>query len=183
MSSTSPRLSRSSLGLLALALACSALVAQRALSEPRAASRVLSAQQQLGVSTVRDLSGRVVPLLSDKAPVIIMVNSRTCPWCKKSLRDIGQIAAGQSLPRLTVLTLEGAAYGKPMLEREGIAGARLVGPVGSAADLQASLRQAGTPVFIAVDATGRVLATMPGYPIYEEMKRWVAVMSGAADSP
>lgn len=174
-----PRISRSSIALAAVALACTALVAQRGLSEPRAAL----AQQQLGVSTVRDLKGRTVPLLADKAPVIIMVNSRTCPWCKKSLRDIGQIAAGQPLPRLTVLTLEGAAYGKPMLESENIVGARLVGPAGSAADLQATLRQAGTPVFIAVDSTGRVLATMPGYPIYEEMKRWVAVMSGAASSP
>jgi len=174
-----PRIARSTVALAVVALACTALVTQRALSEPR----VPQVQQQLGVSTVRDLKGRSVPLLVDKAPVIIMVNSRTCPWCKKSLRDIGQIAAGEPLPRLTVLTLEGAPYGKPMLESEGIVGARLVGPAGSAADVQASLRQAGTPVFIAVDSTGRVFATMPGYPIYEEMKRWVAVMSGAASSP
>jgi hypothetical protein len=167
------------MALVAVALACSALVAQRALSEPRAPQ----VQDQLGVSQVRDLKGRVVPLLADKTPTIIMINSRTCPWCKKSLRDIGQIAAGQPLPRLTVLTLEGAPYGKPMLESEGIAGARLVGPVSSAGDLQAALRQVGTPVFIAVDDRGRVLATVPGYLIYDEMKRWVAVMSGAASSP
>ncbi len=173
------RVSRSSVALVAVALACTALVAQRALSEPRAPQ----VQDQLGVTQVRDLRGRVVPLLADKAPTVIMINSRTCPWCKKSLRDIGQIAAGQPLPRLTVLTLEGAPYGKPMLESEGIAGARLVGPAGSANDLKASLRQVGTPVFIAVDDTGRVLATVPGYLIYDEMKRWVAVMSGAASSP
>lgn len=173
------RTSRSTLVLVAVALSCTALVAERALSEPRAPQ----VQDQLGVTQVRDLKGRIAPLLVDKAPTIIMINSRTCPWCKKSLRDIGQIAAGQPLPRLTVLTLEGAPYGKPMLESERIAGARLVGPVGSAADLKASLRQVGTPVFIAVDDTGRVLATVPGYLIYDEMKRWVAVMTGAASSP
>lgn len=176
------RVNPSTAALTVVALTCSVLVARRALSEPQAG--VQSAPQQvLPVKEARDLKGRVVPLLARKEPTIVMINSRTCPWCMKSLTDIGRIADGRPLPRLVVLTLEGAADGGPMLAKEKIHGATLLGPAHTAAELQQALGHTGTPIFLAVDANGRVVRAMPGYPIFEEMKRWVAVMAGDEDAP
>ncbi|MBL0938013.1 MAG: hypothetical protein IBJ03_03905 [Gemmatimonadaceae bacterium] len=168
----------STAALLFVGATCSVLVARRALSETREGQ-----QQTFPVDEARDLKGRVVPLLGRKEPTIVMINSRTCPWCKKSLTDIGRIAAGRPLPRLTVVTLEGAAAATPMLALEKITGATLLGPARTAAELQRALGHTGTPIFVAVDANGRVIRAMPGYPIYEEMKRWVAVMAGDENSP
>lgn len=184
-------------------LTCVTLVARRATAERRAEQTETSLlrdhgvvagtdtapesaprlQDALGTVKVKDLQGNTVPLLTPDQPAIIMINSRTCPWCKKSLKDIGTLSQGRPLPRLTVLTLEGAAEGVPMLAQEKITGAHLVGPVGSAEQVVLTFRSAGTPTFIAVDRNGRVVQTMPGYPIFEEMKHWHAVMLGETDVP
>ncbi len=191
------------LALIFVALACVTLVARRATAERRAeklAENLLRdhgvvagtdtapetaprLQEALGTVKVKDLQGRIVSLLTTDQPVIIMINSRTCPWCKKSLKDIGMLSRGRPLPRLTVLTLEGAGEGVPMLARENITGANLVGPVGSEEQVRLTFRYAGTPTFIAVDRNGRVVRTMPGYPILEEMKHWHAVMLGEVEVP
>lgn len=191
--------SLSTLILIVVALACTALVANRALAAresrnvqadygvvagtdtaPAAAPR---ARQALGTASARDLRGRVVPIVDKGRPTIVMINSRTCPWCKKALKDLGQLAAGRPLPQLTLLTLEGADVGVPMLELERIAGARLIGPESDAERERLTARFRGTPTFIAIDRNGRVVRTMPGYPIYEEMKRWYAVMAGDSGAP
>jgi hypothetical protein len=189
----------STLLLGAVIVGCTVLVANRALAErdtgnlsvdhgvvagtDTAPSTAPTVRQAFGTATVRDLAGKTVPLAPARQPTIVMINSRTCPWCKKALRDIGQLAAGRPLPRLTLLTLEGADAGVPMVNGEQITGARLVGPSDDAERERLTARFRGTPTFIAVDRNGRILQTMPGYPIYEEMKRWHAVMAGEAAAP
>lgn len=189
----------STLLLGAVVAACTALVANRALAEKdtgnlsvdhgvvagtdTAPASAPTVRQAFGTATVRDRRGKRVDLVPAKEPTIVMINSRTCPWCKKALHDIGQLAAGRPLPRFTLLTLEGADAGAPMVALEGISGARLVGPSDDAERERLTARFRGTPTFIAIDRNGRVLKTMPGYPIYEEMKRWHAVMAGEAAAP
>ena len=93
------------------------------------------------------------------------------------------MAAGRPLPRLTLLTLEGAGEGVAMLAQEQLTGAQLIGPAGGADQQRLSSRYRGTPTFVAIDRNGRVVRTLPGYPIAEEMKHWFAVMVGDQDVP
>ena len=142
-----------------------------------------TAEQALGAFRVRNLAGKSEPLVTKGQPVILMVSSRTCTWCKRALKDLGELSAGRPLPRLKVITLEGAAEGVAMLAKEGITGAQLVGPVGSSDQVLLTFRYPGTPTFVAIDRNGRVVKTLPGYPIREEMKHWYAVMVGDQDVP
>ncbi len=142
-----------------------------------------SADQAIGTMTVRDASGKRVPLATKGQPAIVMVSSVSCAWCKRSLKDLGELAQGRPLPRLKLLTLEGAADGAPMLAAEHIGGAQLIGPAGSSDQVLLTFRFNGTPTFVAIDRNGRVVSTMPGYPIRDVMKRWFAVMVGDADVP
>ena len=142
-----------------------------------------TAEQALGAFRVRNLAGKSEPLVTKGQPVILMVSSRTCTWCKRALKDLGELSAGRPLPRLKVITLEGAAEGVAMLAKEGITGAQLVGPVGSADQVLLTFRYPGTPTFVAIDRNGRVVKTLPGYPVREEMKHWYAVMVGDQDVP
>jgi|GEM_PF-1005071 len=189
------------LALTLVALSCAVLIARRATAERRTSAVDLSRdhhvvagtdtapetaprlQDAIGVYKVKNLAGKTVPLIVEGQPTIVMINSRTCSWCKKSVKDIGELSEGRALPRLTVLTLEGAAEGEPMLAKEKIVGATLVGPAGPSEQVLLTFRNAGTPTFIAVDRNGRVVRTMPGYPIREELKFWHAVMLGEAEVP
>lgn len=148
-----------------------------------APSTAPTAQQALGAFQVLALNGKREPVAVKGEPGIIMVSSVSCGWCKRALADLGRMAEGRPLPRLTLLTLEGAAEGSPMLAKERITGARLVGPAGSNDQVLMTFRYPGTPTFVAVDRNGRVVATMPGYPIPEVMKSWYAVMVGDAETP
>ncbi len=142
-----------------------------------------TAARALGTLAVRGLDGERIPLVTPGEPMVVMVSSETCGWCKRALKDLGELSAGRPLPRLTVITLEGAAEGAPMLAREGITGARLVGPAGGSDQVLFTFRFPGTPTFMAIDRNGRVVKTMPGYPIREEMRRWYAVMVGDQETP
>ena len=93
------------------------------------------------------------------------------------------MSQGRPLPRLTLLTLEGAAFGVPMLAKEHLSGAQLVGPAGSSDQVLLTFRYPGTPTFVAIDRNGRVVRTLPGYPIREELAHWFAVMVGDAETP
>ena len=137
----------------------------------------------LGSLAVRGLDGNRVALATPGQPLVVMVSSETCAWCKRALKDLGELSAGRPLTRLTVITLEGAAEGAPMLAREGITGARLVGPADGADQVLFTFRFPGTPTFVAIDRNGRVVKTLPGYPIRAEMRRWFAVMVGDQDTP
>jgi hypothetical protein len=140
-------------------------------------------EETVGAFRVRDATGAIVPLVTEGEPAILMISSVTCGWCKKSLKDLGELSAGRPLPRLKLLTLEGAAGGAPMLARENITGAQLIGPSGSRDQVLLTFRYPGTPTFVAIDKTGRVVATIPGYPMREVLKTWHAVMVGDADVP
>lgn len=142
-----------------------------------------TAGQALGTFKVRDLKGQLVPLATKGEPAIVMVSSVTCSWCKRALKDLGEMSGGRPLPRLKLLTLEGAPEGVAMLAKEHINGAQLIGPAGSSDQVLLTFRYPGTPTFVAIDRNGRVVKTMPGYPIRAEMAHWFAVMVGDAETP
>jgi len=142
-----------------------------------------TAGQSVGTFNVRDLKGRLVPLVTKGEPAIVMVSSVSCSWCKRALKDLGEMSAGRPLPRLKLLTLEGAPEGVAMLAKEHISGAQLIGPAGSSDQVLLTFRYPGTPTFVAIDRNGRVVKTMPGYPIRAEMEHWFAVMVGDAETP
>ena len=64
-----------------------------------------------------------------------------------------------------------------------LTGAQLIGPAGSSEQVSITFRYPGTPTFVAIDRNGRVVRTLPGYPIPDEMKHWYAVMVGDQDVP
>lgn len=142
-----------------------------------------TAGEAMGAFSVRTLQNTVEPVAVSGKPTIVMVSSETCGWCKRALADLGEMAAGRPLPNLTLLTLEGASVGAPMVEKERIVGARLVGPAGGSDQVLLTFRYPGTPTFVAIDRNGRVVKTMPGYPIREEMQHWFAVMVGDQETP
>jgi len=197
----SPRgsISFSTLALVLVGLTCTVLIAKRATAEKdvgnlladhgvvagtdTAPSTAPTAQQAIGTFTVTDLTGHVIPLHTKGEPAILMISSRTCSWCKRALKDLGVMSAGRPLPRLKLLTLEGAGEGVPMLAKEKLTGAQLIGPAGSSEQVSITFRYPGTPTFVAIDRNGRVVRTLPGYPIPDEMKHWYAVMVGDQDVP
>ncbi|MEP6766002.1 MAG: hypothetical protein ABJB66_16940 [Gemmatimonadaceae bacterium] len=140
-------------------------------------------EDAIGHFAVSDTSGHTVPLVTKGEPAIIMVSSRTCAWCKQTLADLRVLANGRPLPRLKVLTLEGAGEGVGMVASEGLIGVQLIGPIAGADQVQLTFRYPGTPTFLAIDRDGRVVRTMPGYPMGDELKRWFNVMVGDADTP
>ncbi len=151
----------------------------RAESDPNGAA----VSDAIGSFSVQDSSGATVSLITPGEPSIVMINSTTCGWCKRALADIGEMANGRPVPRLKLLTLEGANFGAPMLAKENIVGATLIGPGGPSDQVLLTFRYPGTPTFVAIDRNGKVARTMPGYPIRDEMKHWLAVMVGDQDVP
>ena len=150
----------------------------------RARGAALSGGMGAGVSalTVRTTEGRVTRLSALGEPAVVMVVSRTCGVCKEALRDFGQQAAGRPLPRLWVVTLEGAAHGTAMVDPAGVRGAVLAGPAQPAAEALFTFQIAGTPTFLALDAQGRVQRVLPGYPGREAMAGWLDIMRGTRDA-
>ena len=132
--------------------------------------------------SVRDASGNVVSLVAEGEPAVVMISSTSCGYCARSLSDIAGIANGDSLPRLRVLTLEGTSGGQAMARQAGVIGAWHAEPVQRSAAALIELNLPGTPVFMMIDAAGRLRRTMPGYPGREGLRAWVSVMSGASDS-
>lgn len=137
----------------------------------------------MNTSTVKDINGLVVPLITTGEPAIIMISSRTCAWCKRTLSDLRELSAGRPLTRLKLITLEGADEGTPMVQLEKLNGVQLLGPVDGAAQVNLTFRYQGTPTFIAVDKRGRMVQMLPGYPMRETLKRWYNVMVGDAEVP
>jgi hypothetical protein len=133
--------------------------------------------------SVRTLGGDVIPLAGAGHPTVVMVSSETCTYCDQALRDLGRLAGGRPLPRLRVVTIEGAARGRPMVEAAGVRGAVLAGPVTPAAEAQFAFQIRGTPTWLALDARGRVTRTMLGYPGEAVLPAWLGVMTGARDAP
>lgn len=142
-----------------------------------------TSREGLGAFPVHDVNGATVPIIRAGEPAIVMINSRGCGYCRLALRDLGEYAGGRPVPRLRLLTLEGAAAGVPMLEAAGVNGAAPIGPATSQSQVLLTFRYRGTPTFVAVDADGRIRGTMPGYPGPERLASWFDVMLGASDLP
>lgn len=192
-------MSFSTLVLVLITISCTVLVAKRLTDDSPTVNLMADAglvagtdtapasaplvQAAIGTTEVKQIDGKVVPLVPRGEPTIVMLSSRTCSWCKKALKDLGEMANGRPVPRLTLLTLEGAAEGVPMAEREGLTGVRYVGPAGDKDKVLLTFRYPGTPTFVAVDRNGRVVHTIPGYPIRPELLRLYSVMAGDADAP
>lgn len=128
--------------------------------------------------TVRTADGRTLPLSGIGTPAVAMVVSTTCAVCKEALHDFG--ATGRALPRLWLVTLEGAERGRAMLDSAGVTGAVLAGPPTPAAEALFTFQIQGTPTFVALDARGRVEGVLPGYPGRDGIAPWLAVMTGDA---
>ncbi len=148
----------------------------------RAATARFGAGAGVAALTVRTADGRVARLAELGAPAVVMVVSQTCGVCKEALADFGRARAGRPLPRLWVVTLEGAGAGAPMTRAAGVAGAVHAGPVTPAAAALFTFQIAGTPTFLALDARGEVTRVLPGYPGAEAMAPWLRVMAGEADA-
>jgi hypothetical protein len=128
-------------------------------------------------------AGKAVTLAALGTPAVAMVVSTTCGVCKQALADFGRLRAGRPLPRLWLVTLEGAELGRPMTRAAGVAGAVHAGPASPAQEALFTFQIAGTPTFVAVDARGRVRGVLPGYPGAEAMAGWLRVMAGEAEAP
>jgi hypothetical protein len=128
-------------------------------------------------------AGRAVSLATLGTPAVAMVVSTGCGVCKAALADFGRLRAGRPLPRLWLVTLEGAERGPAMTRAAGVAGAVHAGPASPAQEALFTFAIAGTPTFVAVDAAGRVRGVLPGYPGAEAMAGWLRVMAGEAEAP
>ncbi len=127
---------------------------------------------------VRDSANARVPLAPKGVPAILMVNSRTCSFCRQALKDIAALQGSDGVPRLRVVTLEGVAAGQTMLAALGVRGAFIAGPDGESDQVLLTFRIPGTPVFARTDSSGRIVETVPGYPGPEALARWLPVMRG-----
>lgn len=141
------------------------------------------ATDALNMSTARDLSGNVVPLIVAGEPAIIMISSRTCSWCKEALSNLHEFAGERPVPRLRMITLEGASEGVPMIERAHLVGVQLLGPVDPRAQVALTFRYQGTPTFLAISKEGRLVNSIPGYPGKEMLQSWFRVMTGDTELP
>ena len=128
---------------------------------------------------VRDSAGARIALAPVGKPAILMVNSKTCSFCRQSLKDIAAMQGTDALPMLRVVTLEGASVGSGMLQSLGVHGAFSAGPDGESDQVLLTFRIPGTPVFARTDSTGRIVETIPGYPGRETLARWLPIMRGA----
>ncbi len=128
--------------------------------------------------TVRDSVGARVPLAPRGKAAILMVNSRTCAFCRQSLMAIAAQQGRDGVPMLRVVTLEGADVGRAMLASLGVRGAFSAGPDGESDQVLLTFRIPGTPVFARTDDHGRIVETVPGYPGPEVIARWLPVMRG-----
>jgi hypothetical protein len=150
--------------------------------DARAATMAFGPGAGVAALTVRTVDGRVTPLASLGEPAVVMVVSQSCGVCKEALRDFGRMASGRPLPRLWLVTLEGAALGAAMADSAGVRGAVLAGPAVPAAEALFTFQIQGTPTFLALDAGGRVRRVFPGYPGREVMAPWVELMAGTRDA-
>ncbi|MHB1225019.1 MAG: TlpA family protein disulfide reductase, partial [Gemmatimonadaceae bacterium] len=141
----------------------------------------VGARSDLSSYTVRTASGELVRLAADGTPTVVMVSSQSCAVCKESLRDFADQADASGLPRLRMVTLEGAAAGDAMLSTAGLTGLWHAGPADHAGGTLLTFQFPGTPTFLLLDGTGRVRAAMPGYPGRESFAPWFAVITGERD--
>lgn len=165
-------------GALALALIGRVAVDRRPSTPPGDDPSVRQARSAVADLMVRDSANRLVRLAPTDGPAILMVNSKTCSFCRLALRDIAAQQGRDGVPRLRVVTLEGAEAGRTMLTSFGVREAFSAGPDGESDQVLLTFRIPGTPVFARTDDAGRIIETVPGYPGPEVLARWLPIMRG-----
>ncbi len=165
-------------GALALALIGRIAIDRQPPLPPQDDPAVGQARAAVTALMVRDSANTRVALTPVGRPAILMVNSKTCSFCRLALRDIAKLQGSAPVPNLRVVTLEGAAEGLQMLASLGVTGAFNAGPDGESDQVLLTFRIPGTPVFARTDSSGRIVETVPGYPGPEVLARWVPVMRG-----
>ena len=165
-------------GALALALIGRVAIDRQPPLLPSDDPAVGLAREAVTALMVRDSADTRVALTPLGRPAILMVNSRTCSFCRLALRDIAKLQGSAPVPMLRVVTLEGATEGRQMLASLGVRGAFSAGPDGESDQVLLTFRIPGTPVFARTDSSGRIVETVPGYPGPEVLARWVPVMRG-----
>lgn len=139
---------------------------------------VVQARSAVADLQVRDSAGQRVPLAPLGRPSIVMVNSKSCSFCREALMAIGKLQGDAPVPMLRVVTLEGERVGREMLASLNVRGAFTAGPDGESNQVLLTFRIPGTPVFARTDRDGRIVETVPGYPGPEVLARWMPVMHG-----
>ena len=130
---------------------------------------------------VQTADGATTELAASGEPTVVMVSSVSCTFCEEAMGEFARQADGRPLPRLRIVTLEGADRGHPMLRRNRLDGVWHAGPVDGAGTTLLTFQFPGTPTFLLLDGDGRVTAAMPGYPGAERIRPWVEVMLGERD--
>jgi hypothetical protein len=151
-------------GLLALSVA----VARGRQDVRQATSRL--ATSLAGVEVV-DAAGRSQPIVPDGG--VVMVIASTCPHCHAVLARLAEVAGGEALPRLRVITLDGARRGQLLLDSLHIRAVAL-GPAGEAKALVERLGVSGTPSLFHADAAGKVRERTVGELSEVETRAWAA---------
>lgn len=165
-------------GALGLALIGRLAFDRRQVALPADDPAVGQARSAVTDLMVRDSANNRVPLTPKGAPAILMVNSKTCSFCRMALKDIGAMQGRDGVPHLRVVTLEGEAAGSAMLRMFDVRGAFSSGPDGESDQVLLTFRIPGTPVFARTDSQGRIVETVPGYPGPEVLGRWLPIMRG-----
>lgn len=174
-------------GLIA-GLALAWLVESRRPAEPvraPAVERTGDAPRALGLEALRlrDTTGVIANLAQVGVPQVVMINSTNCGVCKRALADLRDAAAGAPVPRLTVVTIEGADSGAVMMRAARLVPGGLLGPANEGVRTMLAFQFPGTPVFIALDSGAHVVASLPGYPGREAFTSWREVMFGRRQRP
>ena len=165
-------------GALALTVVGRFAVDRRTSLPPRDDPAVGQARSAVLHLVVRDSAGARMLLAPPGKAAILMVNSRTCSFCRQSLMEIATLQGRDAVPMLRVVTLEGADVGRAMLASLGVRGAFSAGPDGESDQVLLTFSIPGTPVFARTDSDGRIVETVPGYPGPAVLARWLPVMRG-----
>ena len=177
---------RAGLGVVVLALIVGGWLGLRQNPRPpdETIARTGAAPRSTSLAGVqlRDTANRMIPLAPPGQPVVVMISSVTCSWCKHALRDLAELSGGRPLPSLRLLTFEGAAGGVEMLATAGVHGAVSTGPASESTAAIMSLQFPGTPIFLVIDSAGHVVKSIPGYPGRDGMIPLMRVMLGGADT-
>ena len=79
------------------------------------------------------------------------------------------VSLSEPLPRLYLLTLEGAGEGPALAARAGVRGAEYVGPATAGAEVYFTTAIAGTPTFVALDSAGHATRVLPDHCLVLEV--------------
>ena len=145
-----------------LGVAAVAIVVWVALASPAAEREEPQGIDHVAIDDIYLVSaeGQSEPLLPGKSGYTIVV-STGCAHCHVTLQRISQMAEGEELPGLRVVTVEGAAKGQEFLDSVGLVGASSLEPQ----DLESLAMAVGltaVPLLLEFDEQGIVRSQIGG---------------------